>query len=217
MKEEYFKSLEELLKKELPGAEAHQKLAPLNRDPGNNLNIKTTGIKQGSVLILLYPANGEVFLPLMQRPNYQGIHSGQISFPGGKKEEIDQDLIATALRETMEEIGVLEKDVKVLGTLTELYIPVSNFKVLPVVGYVTKQPYFIPDQYEVVKIIETSVTELLNEAIIKTRMIKTSLGLEIKAPYYDVQGHIVWGATAMIMSEFLEILKKLSEEKNYNT
>jgi 8-oxo-dGTP pyrophosphatase MutT (NUDIX family) len=217
MKEEFFKSLEQLLKKELPGAEAHQKLAPLNRDLRNNLNNKTPGFKQGSVLILLYPANGEIFLPLMQRPNYQGIHSGQISFPGGKKEEIDSDLIATALRETMEEIGVLEKDVKVVGTLTELYIPASNFKVLPVVGYVTKQPNFIPDQYEVVKIIETSVSELLDEGIIKTRMIKTSLGLEIKAPYYDVQGHIVWGATAMILSEFLDIVKRLTEEKDYDT
>ncbi|CAN5523560.1 CoA pyrophosphatase [soil metagenome] len=167
MNEGFIKLLEQYLKEELPGTKAHRLLAPSNRELSNYQFIKEGKEKAGSVLILLYPSNGEIFIPLMQRPDYQGIHSGQISFPGGKKEEIDQDLIATALRETMEEIGVLEKDVTVLGTLTEMYIPASNFKVLPVVGYLNSHPYFVPDQYEVVKIIEASIKGLLNEANIK--------------------------------------------------
>jgi 8-oxo-dGTP pyrophosphatase MutT (NUDIX family) len=209
MNKEFVRLLEQYLKGQLPGKEAHLKLAPLNRPLKPSLNQSFSTIKEGSVLILLYPVKGDIFLPLMQRPNYDGIHSGQISLPGGKKEMSDQDLIATALRESMEEIGVLEQEVKIIGTLTEVFIPVSNFKVLPVIGYMDNRPYFLPDEYEVVKIIEASIKELLQETSVKSKIITTSSGLELNAPYYDVQGHIVWGATAMILCELLTIVSKI--------
>lgn len=197
------------LKEELPGVEAQLKMAPKYEDVKRRYSQSSKSVKSGSVLLLLYKHNDKVMIPLMQRPNYDGVHSGQISFPGGKKEEGDDDLIATALRESREEIGIHEKEVRILGCLTELFIPASNFTVLPVVGYTEQRPYFLADPYEVVKIIETNILDLLDESSIKFKKIKIYDDLEISAPYYDVQGHVVWGATAMMLSEFLHIVNKI--------
>ncbi len=205
----FIENLKEKLKEELPGVEAQLKMAPLYDDIKQRYTQNEKPAKRGSVLLLLYPHKNQILLPLMQRPNYDGVHSGQISFPGGKKEKDDEDLIATALRETREEIGVAEKDVRVLGSLTELFIPASNFSVLPVVGYLEHQPLFLADPYEVVKIIETNILDLLNEATVKFKKIKLFNNLEITTPYYDVQGQVVWGATAMMLSEFLKIIQKV--------
>src|SRR5690606_24654850 len=138
----------------------------------------------------------------MLRPDYDGVHGGQISLPGGKKEEKDKDYIATAVRETEEEIGVSAKEITVLGSLTELYVSASNIQVLPVVGFCTRPPMFIPNPYEVEEIIEVSIDDLTKEKEVKFTDISVR-GHKINSPYYHLKGKVVWGATAMILSEFV--------------
>jgi len=133
--------LEEHLSKPLPGLEAQKRMSPEGRRNLRNGNLPE---KKAGVLILLYPEESRICFPLMRRPEYGGVHSGQISLPGGKKEDNDRNLVETALRETEEELGISAIDVQVLGSLSELYIQPSNVDVLPVVGYVKKVPNFVP-------------------------------------------------------------------------
>ena len=160
--------------------------------------------KPGGVMLLLYPHDGDIYLPLMKRPTYKGAHSGQVSFPGGKFEPEDKDLKETALRETEEEIGVKSSDIQVIGGLSELFIIASNFKVFPTVGFVTERPVFVPDAIEVEDILEVSLSDLKN--LSKRGVEEMTFGkYTINSPYFDVDGHVVWGATAMMLSEFLQL------------
>jgi len=193
----------------LPGISAQMKMMPRLDDTSRfDITNKEKAIP-GGVLILIYPHEGELYLPLMLRPEYGGAHSGQVSFPGGRKEPEDKDLLNTALRESNEELGIPEDKVEVLGELTELFIIASNFSVLPVIGYMDHRPDFIPDPREVVEIIEAPISLLLEDYTIKERPFKVGAGFQIDAPYFDINGHHVWGATAMMMSEFLTVYKDL--------
>lgn len=165
--------------------------------------------RQGSVLLLLYPQHNALWLPLMQRPVYEGHHSGQVSLPGGKQEPGDPDRIFTALREAEEEMGIPSREVEVLGTLSELFIPPSNFVVLPVVGYMHRPPVFVPDPAEVDQILEVSLPDLLHENFIKFTDSPPGSLYPIRTPYYPVQERVVWGATAMILSEFVCLVQEL--------
>lgn len=158
------------------------------------------------VLILFYEKNGEAYLPLTQRHDYGGTHSGQISFPGGKWEESDPDLIYTAKREAKEEIGISYEEVKVIGQLSDLFIPPSNFKVTPVVSFSENQPQFVIDSFEVKELIEVPVSHLIEESTVKHTVITFSNGYKLNTPYFDVEGRIVWGATAMMLSELKSII-----------
>ena len=193
----------------LPGVVAQKEMAPVLTDPSRfNLSAKQD-IILGGVLILLYIVNDRIMLPLIQRPVYNGVHSGQISFPGGKNEE-NESLVETALREAHEEIGVPIAEVEIIGTLTELFIPASNFKVQPVVGIISTQFKFLPDKHEVVKILEADIIELIQDPR-KTKTIqlkRDNLNISIDAPYFDVKGNVVWGATAMMLSELLYLLNE---------
>lgn len=162
--------------------------------------------KKGGVMILCYPVEGEVHFPLIQRPAYDGVHGGQISLPGGKWEEGDEDLRYTALREMEEEIGVNSEAVEVLGYLTEFPVHASNHEVLPVVGWLDERPIFYPDEIEVADVIEASVPVITQPAAVKQQQIMTTRGDRLIAPYYDVKGNVVWGATAMMLSEFLQAI-----------
>ena len=201
----------------LPGMEAQKLMAPSTSDK-KRFNIKEgKNARLGAVLILIFPRDGKLFFPLIQRPEYDGVHAGQISFPGGKLEESDSDLIQTALRESNEEIGINNREVEVLGTLTDLYITVSNFKVRPVIGLVENVPDFIPDKSEVAKIIESDLDNIVNDNLRKEKEIIVERNLpdikfkhHLQAPYFDIDGHVVWGATAMILSEFSAILKEIN-------
>lgn len=167
------------------------------------------GARLGSVLVLLYPVGGRFYLPFMQRPVYEGHHSGQISFPGGKVEPEDPDRIYTALREAHEEIGVLPSGVEVLGTLSELYIPPSNYSVVPVVGWAPVRPSFVPDPVEVADIMEVPLDELLDEMNIRQAKRLLGNGLRLETPYYYLGEREIWGATAMILSEFVTLIREL--------
>ncbi len=167
--------------------------------------------KNSGVLILLYPYNQSIFSVLIQRPEYKGTHGGQVSLPGGKKEPEDTDIIQTALRETHEEIGVDRNEIIILGSLSKLYIPPSNYVIFPSVGYITERPVFKPSEKEVDEIIEYDIMSLLDPEIKKITRIKIMKVFSFNAPYFDIHKKIVWGATAMVLSEFREILSEIKK------
>ncbi|HNP49934.1 MAG TPA: CoA pyrophosphatase [Bacteroidia bacterium] len=206
MLEIFSKSLKHRLALPLPGREAQLKMAHAER----RLNLSRYKIPQdarwGSVLILLYEDDGTIKFPLILRADYDGVHSGQIALPGGKYESPDLDLQATALRESQEEIGVRQSDVSIIGKLTELYIPPSNFLVHPYIGTIAYKPMFIPDTAEVARIIELDLDTLMDENNLGDKEIKLSSGLTIRTPVFHFQEETVWGATAMMLSEFKSVL-----------
>ncbi len=196
--------LRQRLQEPLPGEAAHRLMASSARTRlGIRPNERT---RRSAVLILFYPYQNEIYLPLILRPQYDGVHAGQMAFPGGRVERTDRDLTQTALREAQEEIGIKVQDVTVLGHLTELFIPPSNFYVQPVVGMLTARPDFYPDPREVDAVVEVSLTTLVDTTIVGDSQIEVR-GVTVDAPYYDIQGHRVWGATAMMIAELLEVLK----------
>lgn len=187
----------------LPGESAHAKmLAKSNLRLTVKPNRRT---QKSAVLVLFYPYKGEVHLPLILRPAYDGVHSGQMAFPGGRYEQTDEDLIRTAKREAQEEIGLRLTDVEIVGSLSELFIPPSNFFVLPVVGYLPYRPDFFPDPREVEKVVEVPLKEIQDDSIIGiSEMIVRNT--TVLAPHYQIRDHQVWGATAMMISELLAVL-----------
>ncbi|MEZ0485378.1 NUDIX hydrolase [Fibrella aquatica] len=196
--------LRQRLQESLPGETAHRTMASTARTKlGIRPNERT---RRSAVLILFYPYQNEIYLPLILRPQYDGVHAGQMAFPGGRAERTDRDLIQTALREAQEEIGIKVQDVTVLGLLTELFIPPSNFYVQPVVGVMTSRPDFYPDPREVDAVVEVSLTTLLDTTIVGDSQIEVR-GVTVDAPFYDIQGHRVWGATAMMIAELLAVMK----------
>jgi len=194
--------LQECLKKELPGPSAQELMAPSIRPPGL-AQFDGTNPRSSGVMILLFPSEkGISTVFILRTPG--GMHGGQISLPGGKQENSDKNLSETARRETFEEIGVDPELIKEIGILTPLYVPHSNFIIQPVIGYVGFLPVFVLDQKEVAGVITTPLKQLFDPDNRKTMILNRS-GAEIVAPYYEASGHRVWGATAMIMSEFERI------------
>ena len=201
--------LEDRLKKPLPGRSAQLKMSSLVRiQEMMNFSHGLDAI-QSSVLILFYPIEDGIGLVLMLRPEYKGIHSGQISLPGGKYEEDDESLIFTALREAKEEIGVDPTQIQIIGQLTEMYIPPSNFMVTPVVGYQATKPVFMADPKEVARVVEIDIKDLLDSKNFQMKKMKLRLGFNLKVPSYVIDGNIIWGATAMILSELVEIIREI--------
>lgn len=194
----------------LPGREAQVKMAPMPVDENRFNEMANRPARPGGVMVLLYPKSGELYLPLMKRPGYNGAHGGQVSFPGGKAEEQDLNLIDTALRETEEEIGVKATEISVLGQLSELFIIASNFKVSPTVGILDHTPQFIPDPYEVEAVLEVPISQFYN--LEKRGVEKMRFGkYVIQSPYFNVDGHLVWGATAMMLSELLAVMDDIGD------
>lgn len=161
-------------------------------------------------MAVFYPDLAEkVNLVLILRKSYQGVHSNQIGFPGGRMEDIDKNLRQTALRETEEEVGIPVSEIEVLRKLTRLYIPPSNFWVQPFVGIIQKTPNLIPQESEVEKILEVDLDEFLNEQSLIHQTLSTSYAQNIEVPAFMLGGHVVWGATAMMLSEIKEMLQKI--------
>lgn len=204
----FAKLLSEKLNESLPGTKAHNKMASKVRLNELKFNYDTTNAILSSVLILLYKDGNEIKTVFILRQTYDGVHSGQVSFPGGRFEDKDKSLIDTALREAQEEVNIDPDKVTILGTLSEMYIPPSNYLVLPIVGYQSSRPDFIPEKSEVAEIIETDLDFLFNDELIKETLLDVR-GYKIQAPYFDVDSHIVWGATAMILSELKEVIESI--------
>jgi len=203
--------LEKRLQLPLPGLPSQLKMSSMNRYRELTRFTIPEAARQSSVLILLFLRDNQIYFVLMQRPEYKGVHSGQISLPGGKSEETDESLIYTALREAQEEIGVESSRVQIIGQLTELYIPPSNFLVTPVVGYLAKSPQFSPDPSEVARIIEVKMTDLLIDAHVQMKTIRLPQGLPMEVPSFFIEGNVIWGATAMILSELKDIINEITK------
>lgn len=201
----------EILKAEilkgLPGTEVQWSMASSDRMVKNFPRVPGKDARIAAVLILLYQQNGSVHTVFMQRHNYDGVHGGQISFPGGKQEPSDGSIIHTALREANEETGVDTSDIIILGTLTPLFIPVSNMLVTPVVAWKNVTPVFKHKPEEVVFLIDAEVKRFLDPSIIKTRSFEIR-GELLDVRYFDYEGHVIWGATAMILNELLSIIRR---------
>ena len=182
-----------------------QKLSPYRTKVKIEPNAST---RRSAVLMMFYPKGDDIFLPLILRPQYDGVHGGQMAFPGGRVEMKDKDIQATALREAQEEIGIKATDVKLIKNMTELFIPPSNMFCQPVVGYMLTRPDFYPDEREVAGIFEVSISEILDPSILQVRTVETR-GVKLETPCFVIQEQIVWGATALMIAELVEILSEI--------
>lgn len=203
--------LSERMAAPLPGLDAQLQMASGVRVKAVKHSMPDTSkARIGAVLISFFQdEHGLIRTVLMKRPDYDGTHAGQISFPGGKKEEEDADVVQTALREAEEEVNIKSSEVQVIGQLTELYIPPSNFLVYPVVGVLSRPPLLIPDKHEVQSIHIPGLNYLLRDDIIDEKVITLSSGFKMKTPYFEVDGHTVWGATAMIIAELKHVFRDI--------
>ena len=210
MMQQTISSLRQNFTRPLPGQAAQFKMAPA---PRRSNMTAPDGVFEAAVLALIYPKEEVPHLVLIERTghNRRDRHRGQISLPGGRAEEDDGSFERTALRETQEEVGVNAEDVEILGKLSPLYIPVSNFQVYPYVGYVDYEPQWIPQESEVESIIEVPLNHFQDTSNHHTKDMNFSANLLIReVPYFDVAGRTVWGATAMILSELVEILDSVN-------
>lgn len=188
---------------ELPGFDHEQAwrlMAPRPRVLRRSPNLPGAA-RDAAVLLLLYPRDGELTFVLTRRTDSVGTHKGQISLPGGAVEPDDDGPVAAALRETCEELAVCDENIRLLGELTPLYVVVSDFVIHPIVGYLPAHPQFVPQPSEVAEVIEVRLADLLDEQV-KVEERWTLSGVEVDVPYYRLNGHIIWGATAIILSEF---------------
>jgi hypothetical protein len=208
--EQLINKLKHRLQSPLPGQDAQYLMAPVNRERIALEILKVENYRPSAVMILFCTdEQGEPFIPLIERMAYKGFHSAQISLPGGKFEAADSNLQQTATRECFEEIGI--KDIEVLGSLTQLYIPVSGFLVQPFVGVCTvKNPAMISQQREVKTILKLGIDTLMQDSSVKSGSIETAEQLAIKTNYFEVESYKVWGATAMILSELKEVMRSIS-------
>lgn len=192
---------------DLPGEDVQYRMSPFNRPRLSDSGIDVSKARQSAVIMLIYPIEGVAHTVFIVRPRYIGIHSGQVAFPGGRFEPKDADLCNTALRECHEEIGIPDYSIRILGPLTPLYIFPSKYYVLPWVGYLDKKPEFVADSKEVAQILTPSLSEIYAPESRGIFSVQTSPGQSrLKAPGYQVQEHIIWGATAMMLSEVEAIL-----------
>ncbi|MFN7115689.1 MAG: NUDIX hydrolase [Saprospiraceae bacterium] len=205
---DFIQKLANKLQQPLPGREVQFKMAHASRLP--DLPIPPT-TRQAAVLALFYPKANDWHLVFIERDssNPNDRHGGQISFPGGKYEEGDGTLANTALREAEEEVGVDPAKIELLGALTDLYIPVSNFQANPFVGFTAETPNFIPQVREVRSILEVPFSLLQQPEIVQTIDLQLAQNLILKrVPYFNLFGKVVWGATAMMLNELLALMEE---------
>ena len=197
--------LKERLKQPLPGHHAHDRFRATPLGDARPRFVHKHPPRPGGVIILLYDDGGTVRFPLIKRPEYAGAYGGQVSLPGGKA-EAGEDAIQTALRECEEEIGVGRDGVEVLGKLSDYYVMPSNYLVTPIVASVGSRPVFTPDPYEVSRIFEARLEEVIEEDSIKEKEILAGGKYRMLAPHFEIENEIVWGATAMMLNEFRVVL-----------
>jgi len=198
--------LEKALDEPKPGLDAHLEMMPHPR-PGHKLysEVEDSCLKAG-VLILFYPVKNRLHLIFTRRTDRVDFHQAQISFPGGQQEQ-DESFKEAAVREAHEEVNIPPDSVRILGELTPLYIPPSNYCVYPVVAFSDSRPDFLPSEHEVEEVIEVPLDHLLNPENVRREMWHYK-GMDIEVPFYLYKGHKIWGATAMILAELIELLKR---------
>ncbi len=208
--DKFIKNIPAIKAQPLFALKAHVKMAPLERIKYlETEDYKRYNPKKSAVLMLLYPKDNKTNLLLIERAAYPGIHSSQIAFPGGKKDFTDVNLTQTALRETREEVGITADKIEIIKPFSEIYIPPSNFIVSPFLGFATTDLKFILQPTEVAQVIEMPIEDLLDDRIIEMVKMNTSYAIDIDVPAFLIDNHIVWGATAMMLSELKETLRKV--------
>jgi 8-oxo-dGTP pyrophosphatase MutT (NUDIX family) len=204
---DFVKYIPKIEKEKLLAADAHAKMAPLERVSFlKEMNYADKNPREAAVLMLFYPKNNETHLALIVRNTYPGVHSSQIGFPGGKVEISDKNLSETALRETHEEVGISPDKIQVIKPFSTIYIPPSNFLVSPFMGISHQELKFVPDLDEVKRVLEFPLSVFLDEKTITNVTMSTSYATNIKVPAFMVEKYVVWGATAMMMSELKEAI-----------
>ena len=209
--DEFLISISKIKNIPLPAQVSQFKMVPPYRQELLKLQIDAIkNAKRAGVLALFYPdKNHQTNFVLILRNTYKGVHSAQVGFPGGKLEKHDASLQDAAVRETFEEIGVPVEKIEVLCELSEIYIPPSNFYVLPFLGISKETPRFIKQEDEVESIIEVSLRHFFDDSNVITKKVKTSYSAEVEVPAFNLNNHVVWGATAMMLSEIKDVLKQL--------
>ena len=205
----FFLQMRERIESEKPGLAAQIKMVP-NPRPGNQVytDVEDSCLKAG-VLILIYPFQNRLHLVLTRRTEKLERHQAQISFPGGRQEP-GETREQTALRETCEELGIYSETVHMIGHLTPLYIPPTNYCIYPFVAQADVKPLFTPSPFEVAEILEIPLAHLLDPQTVRKEM-WTLRGVNVEVPFYYFEGHKIWGATAMVLAEFLEMIQTMEE------
>jgi 8-oxo-dGTP pyrophosphatase MutT (NUDIX family) len=194
-------NIRKALSGELPGEAAHLEMLPY-RGVTSTMLKSANDYRESAVAVLLFHEDDALKSVLIERPTYNGTHSGQMAFPGGKKDPTDPDLIFTALREMHEEIGFKDDEIINLGQLTRVYIPVSRFLVYPHVFYSQNVYPYTPDPIEVKSIITFDLFDICKPENKTTTQIKLDNGVIMKdIPCFDIAEKVVWGATALVMEE----------------
>jgi 8-oxo-dGTP pyrophosphatase MutT (NUDIX family) len=204
----FLKSIVKIENLPLPAETSQFKMSPPYRADLIKLQAeKIKKARKSAVMALFYPnVKGETYLILILRKTYKGVHSAQVGFPGGKLETNETNEQA-ALRETEEEIGVKQNEITVLKELTQMYIPPSNFYVKPFLGIVNSTPEFVKQDSEVETLLEVNIDDFLQEKTVETKTVTLANGLKVSVPAYNLNNHLVWGATAMMLSEVKDLLK----------
>lgn len=196
------------LRRPLPGVDAQFEMAHIKRE---KIIHPEEGYRPSAVLILLYPTqNNQPAILLIERSLYPGYHSGQIALPGGKAEPEETDLQKTALREFFEETGCAETP-EIIGALSPMYIPVSRFMVQPYVGFLNSRPEFNINKDEVNQLLELSIVDLLHPETVQETVVEPRPDLTFSTPYFNVEGKILWGATAMMLNELKWIIRNIEQ------
>ncbi len=209
--DEFLKSISKIENIPLPAEASQFKMVPpFRQELIKRQKVAKKKAKEAGVLALFYPdLEHQTKLVLILRKTYKGVHSAQVGFPGGKLEPQDKSLKDAAVRETFEEVGVPLNTIEVIKQLTQVYIPPSNFNVQPFIAITRKMPSFIKEEAEVEQIIEVDLPHFLDDKVLTSKKLKTSYSVEVEVPAFKLNGHIVWGATAMMLSEIKDILKQL--------
>lgn len=201
--EEFKRKLLSTPESSFPGGKAHLEMTPYKKD----LIMPTKEPRLSAVMVLAYENNQKTEILLLKRSDYQGVHSAQVSFPGGKKDDTDPDLLFTAQRELKEETGIDADKIQILGPLSTMYIPPSNFMVHPFLAICESQPEVNLNQRESQYHFGIQLTELLDDAFLSEKDILTSYGKIKNVPYFHLNDEVIWGATAGILNELKWILK----------
>ena len=206
--QEFLRFVPKLINAGLPAFDAHIKMAPLERlESLKKSTVEAENPRIAAVMMLFYPKKDSAHFVLIVRNSYKGVHSAQIAFPGGKYELQDGNYAITALRETHEEVGIHPDKIEIIKPFTQIYIPPSNFMVYPFLGISKEELVFVLEPAEVASIIEIPLSTFLNDAIVIEAKLSTSYANDINVPAFKIEEHIIWGATAMMLSELKDVLK----------